>query len=109
MTDEVLVETRDNVLVMTINRPDARNAINRGVSLGIAEGVDRLDQEPGLSVGILTGAGGTFSSGMDLKGFLRGENPSLEGRGLGGIIESSPRKPPIGLIETNLSTNFVEF
>lgn len=95
----VLVEQRDNVLVITINRPDARNAINRDVSLGIAAAVDRLDEEAGLSVGVLTGAGGTFSSGMDLKGFLRGENPSLEGRGLGGIIEAPPRKPLIAAVE----------
>jgi enoyl-CoA hydratase len=99
VTDAVIVETRDNVLVITINRPDARNAVNGAVATGIAEALDRLDAETGLSVGVLTGAGGTFSSGMDLKGFLRGETPVVEGRGLAGLTESPPRKPLIAAVE----------
>lgn len=99
MTDAVGVETRDNVLVMTLNRPDARNAINADVAQGLAAALDRLDEEPALSVGVLTGAGGTFSSGMDLKGFLRGENPVVEGRGLGGLTQAPPRKPLIAAVE----------
>ena len=97
--DAVLVETRDNVLVITINRPDARNAVNGAVAAGVAAALDRLDAETGLSVGILTGAGGTFSSGMDLKGFLRGETPVVEGRGLAGLTQSPPRKPLIAAVE----------
>jgi enoyl-CoA hydratase len=97
--DAVLVDTRDNVLVITINRPDARNAVNGAVATGMAAALDRLDAETGLSVGVLTGAGGTFSSGMDLKGFLRGETPVVEGRGLAGLTEAPPRKPLIAAVE----------
>jgi enoyl-CoA hydratase len=99
VADAVLVETRDNVLVITINRPEARNAVNGAVATGVAAALDRLDAETALSVGVLTGAGGTFSSGMDLKGFLRGETPVVEGRGLAGLTEAPPRKPLIAAVE----------
>ena len=100
MTDEaVLTEERDGVLVITINRPEARNAINGDVARGIAAALDRLDGEDGLWVGVLTGGGGFFSSGMDLKGFLSGDVPIVEGRGLGGLTEKPPRKPLIAAIE----------
>jgi enoyl-CoA hydratase len=61
--------------------------------------MDRLDAEDDLRVGILTGAAGTFCSGMDLKGFLRGESPSIEGRGFGGIVQAPPKKPLIAAVE----------
>ena len=99
MADEVLVERRDGIQVITINRPEAKNAINGAVAAGIAAAVDELDASDELWVGVLTGAGGTFSAGMDLKAFLRGEVPSIEGRGLGGITERPPRKPLIGAVE----------
>ncbi len=99
MSDEVLVEQRDGVQIITINRPEAKNAINGAVAAGIAAAVDELDASDELWVGVLTGAGGTFSAGMDLKAFLRGEVPTIEGRGLGGITERPPRKPLIGAVE----------
>jgi enoyl-CoA hydratase len=99
VSDAVLVETRDNVLVITISRPEARNAVNGEVAQGVAAALDRLDAEPGLAVGILTGGGGTFSSGMDLKGFLRGETPVVEGRGLAGLTQAPPRTPLIAAVE----------
>ena len=99
MSDAVLVEARDNVLVITISRPEARNAVNGEVAQGVAAALDRLDAEAGLAVGILTGAGGTFSSGMDLKGFLRGETPVVEGRGLAGLTQAPPSTPLIAAVE----------
>ena len=96
---EVLVEQRDGVQIITINRPEAKNAINGAVAAGIAAAVDELDANDELRVGVLTGAGGTFSAGMDLKAFMRGEVPSIEGRGLGGITEAPPRKPLIAAVE----------
>ncbi|TYK43665.1 crotonase/enoyl-CoA hydratase family protein [Actinomadura decatromicini] len=99
MSDAVLTEERDGVLIITINRPESRNAINGAAGHGIAAAVDELDARKDLSVGILTGAGGTFSSGMDLKAFLAGESPVVEGRGLGGITERAPAKPLIAAIE----------
>src|SRR3954466_3601668 len=95
----VLTEERDGVLVITINRPDARNAINGDVARGVAAALDLLDGEDGLWVGVLTGSGGFFSSGMDLKGFLAGDVPIVEGRGLGGLTERPPRKPLVAAIE----------
>jgi enoyl-CoA hydratase len=94
----VLVEQRGRVLVITINRPQAKNAVNAAVSRGLADAMDRLDSEPALSVGVLTGAGGTFCSGMDLKAFARGENVAIEGRGMG-FTERPPAKPLIAAVE----------
>ncbi|MFI6361402.1 crotonase/enoyl-CoA hydratase family protein [Nocardia sp. NPDC050630] len=99
MSDEVLVERRRAVQVITINRPTAKNALNAGVAAGVAAAVDELDQSDELWAGVLTGAGGTFSSGMDLKAWLRGESPAIEGRGLCGITMTPPRKPLIAAVE----------
>ena len=94
----VLVEQRDRILIITINRPQAKNAVNAAVSRGLADAMDRLDAEDGLSVGILTGAGGSFCAGMDLKAFARGENVVVEGRGMG-FTERPPVKPLIAAVE----------
>jgi enoyl-CoA hydratase len=97
--DAVLVEHRNGIAIITINRPQARNAVNRAVTLGVAAAVDELDARPDLTVGILTGAGGSFSAGMDLKAFLAGEDVGLAGRGLAGICQRPPRKPMIAAVE----------
>lgn len=99
MSDEILLHDSDGILTITINRPAAKNAVNRAVAEGIARAVDLLDGRADLRVGILTGAGGTFCSGMDLKGFLSGELPVIEGRGFGGLVERPPEKPLIAAIE----------
>jgi enoyl-CoA hydratase len=99
MGNEVLVERRGAVQVIVINRPEARNALNRAVAVGIRDAVDELDGLDELRAGVLTGAGGTFSSGMDLKAFLSGEVPSFPGRGLCGITQTPPRKPLVGAAE----------
>jgi enoyl-CoA hydratase len=96
---EVLTEVDGNVLTVTINRPAARNAVNAAVAQGIAAALDRLDAEPDLRCAILTGAGGTFCSGMDLKAFLRGESPAVAGRGFGGMAEWTPQKPVIAAVD----------
>ena len=96
---EVLVEYEAGLVIITINRPEARNAVNRAVSVGVCAAVDELDARDDLRVGILTGAGGTFCSGMDLKAFLRGEVIRVEGRGLMGIVMTPPRKPLIAAVE----------
>ena len=99
MSEEVLTSEEDGILVVTINRPEAKNAMTKAAAEGIAAAMDRLDSDDTLRVGILTGAGGTFCSGMDLKGFLRGESPSIEGRGFGGIVQKPPQKPLIAAVE----------
>ena len=99
MSDEVLVERRGYVQLITINRPEAKNALNLAAATIIRDAVDELDESDDLRVGVLTGGGGTFSAGMDLKGFLRGESPSFEGRGLCGIGQTPPKKPLIAAVE----------
>ena len=96
---EVLVEYEEGLVIITINRPEARNAVNRAVSYGVCAAVDELDARDDLRVGILTGAGGTFCSGMDLKAFLRGEVTRVEGRGILGIAMTPPKKPLIAAVE----------
>jgi enoyl-CoA hydratase len=96
---KVLVEKEGAVLVITINRPAVRNAIDRETSEAIASAMDLLDSDDALSIGILTGSGNHFCSGMDLKAFLKGERVELEGRGLAGIAEKPPLKPLIAAVE----------
>jgi enoyl-CoA hydratase len=95
----VRVEADGDVLVVTIDRPEARNAVNLAVAEGIAAALDRLDGDDALRVGVLTGAGGTFCAGMDLKAFVAGERPHVEGRGFAGIVQRPPRKPLIAAVE----------
>jgi enoyl-CoA hydratase len=95
----VLTERRDRVLLITINRPQARNAVDLAVAEGIAAALDELDDDDALALGILTGAGGYFSAGMDLKAFADGRRPWVEGRGFAGIVRRAARKPLIAAIE----------
>ena len=76
MADEVLTERRGKVLVITLNRADQMNAINEPLSKGLVAAIDELDSDPGLSAGVLTGVGRAFCAGMDLKGFLAGDDVS---------------------------------
>lgn len=93
-------ERRGSTLVITIDRPAVRNAIDRATAHAIAAGLDELDHDATLRIGILTGAGGMFSSGMDLKAFAAtGERPQVEGRGLAGLTEAPPAKPLIAAVE----------
>ena len=99
MADVVFSTVEDGVAVLTINRPEARNAINGAVARSLAALADEMDARKDVSVIILTGAGGYFSSGMDLKGFLTGDLPNVPGRGFGGLVERPPVKPVIAAVE----------
>lgn len=100
MTDPaVTTDLQDGVLVITINRPAARNAINAETAAGISAALDRLDGEDEIRVGILTGAGNTFCAGMDLKAFVAGEVPTIGNYGFGGLAERDLRKPLIAAVE----------
>jgi enoyl-CoA hydratase len=99
VSDAVLSEARDGVLEITLNRPEARNAVNAAVAEGVAAALDRLDGDDALRAGILTGAGKAFCSGMDLKAFVAGERPYAEGRGFAGIAQRASEKPLIAAIE----------
>jgi len=99
MSEEVLVEKSDGVMVVTINRPEAKNAMNKSAAEAISAAMDDLEADDDVAVGILTGAGGTFCSGMDLKGFLKGESPFVEDRGFGGLSQWTPKKPLIAAVD----------
>ena len=79
--DPVLTERRDRIPIVTINRPEAKNAVTAAVSHALATAMDVPTRI--RARGILTGAGGSFCAGMDLKAFARGENVAVKGRGLG--------------------------
>jgi enoyl-CoA hydratase len=98
-TSAVLTERRDGVLLITLNRPDARNAVNGALAQGVAAALDDLDAFEDASVGVLTGAGQGFSSGMDLKAFTTGERPWVDDRGFAGITRRAAEKPLIAAIE----------
>jgi enoyl-CoA hydratase len=93
--DAVLTEQHGRVLLITLNRPDAMNAINGALANGLWNAVQRLNDDPGLTAGVLTGAGRGFSAGMDLKAFARGEDigPMMT------FIKNGSNKPLIGAIE----------
>jgi enoyl-CoA hydratase len=87
------------IALITIDRPEARNAINAAVALAIADATEQIDARPDIRVAILTGAGGTFCAGMDLKAFLRGENVKPRGRGFAGMTGARIDKPMIAAVE----------
>ncbi len=97
--DAVLIDRRDRVLVITLNRPDQRNAVNAALAAGLAAALDTLDADDALSIGVITGAGKGFCAGMDLKAFVAGESPHVPGRGFAGIAERSVAKPLIAAVE----------
>ncbi len=97
--DAVITERRGRILIITLNRPDQRNAVSAAVAEGVAAALDDLDGDAELSLGVLTGAGNGFCSGMDLKAFRAGERPHVPGRGFAGIVERAADKPLIAAIE----------
>ena len=99
MTELVLTEVADGVGVLTLNRPQARNAVDLATTEALAAALDDLDARDDVAVLVLTGAGGTFCAGMDLKAFARGERPRIEGRGFAGLTEAPPAKPLIAAVE----------
>ena len=99
MTDLVLVERRDAITVLTVNRPKARNAINLAAALAIEAALDEFEADDTARVLVLTGAGGTFSAGMDLVAASKGELPMTEVRGPLGIAAKPPVKPMISAVE----------
>ena len=97
--EPVLTERRGNVLLITLNRPEVRNAVNAALAAGLAGALEELDADESLSVGVLTGAGGFFCAGMDLGAFVKGESAWFGDRGFAGITQRSARKPLIAAIE----------
>ena len=97
--DPVLTQRRDSVLLITLNRPEARNAINTAMAEGVAAALDKLDADDALKAGVLTGAGRSFCAGMDLEAFVAGERPWVGDRGFAGIAQRASRKPLVAAVE----------
>jgi enoyl-CoA hydratase len=96
----VLVQDLGGVLHIELNRPHVRNAVDLDLARGLRAALDRLDADETLVVGVLSGAGGTFCAGMDLKAFsVTGEVPVLARGGFAGITAAPPRKPLVAAIE----------
>ena len=88
-----------HVLVLTLNRPQAKNSFNAALSQALSDALDQFEADPSLRVAVLTGAGGSFSAGMDLKALLKGEQSATPKRGGFGIMARPPEKPLIAAIE----------
>ncbi len=102
MTDNapsLLVERRGPLLIVTLNRPEARNAVDAATAAQMNAAMDVLDEDDSLFIGILTGSGGNFCTGGDLKAAARGERLSNDDRGLFGLFGRPPRKPLIAAVE----------
>src|SRR5690625_236584 len=99
MTQDVIITVDNGIQTITLNRPEARNAMTLAMAKQIAQALDELDNNDTINVSILTGAGGSFCAGMDLKRFLEGERPSIPGRGFGGLTARPPKKPLIAAVE----------
>jgi enoyl-CoA hydratase len=95
MTDAVLTEVRDRILLITLNRPDAMNAINADVARGLLDAIELLDRDDTLVAGVMTGAGRGFCAGMDLKAFAASGTP----QDIDAVFRGGSRKPMIAAIE----------
>jgi len=98
-SEALLSEKREHILVLTLNRPHAKNAFNAELSNALSDALDRYEEDNELRVCVLTGAGGSFSAGMDLKALLKGEKSFTKKRGGFGIMTLPPSKPIIAAIE----------
>ncbi|KAA1379884.1 crotonase/enoyl-CoA hydratase family protein [Aeromicrobium fastidiosum] len=102
MSGTIRLEVSDGIATITIDRPAVRNAIDKATADALAAAVDEVDARPDVVVAILTGAGGVFSAGMDLKAFsATGERPLHAERGAFGFVRKPPAKPVIAAIEGN--------
>ena len=100
MQTPVDIQVSEGIVQITLNRPERRNALSFEMAHTVSETLDELDARSDLQVAIITGAGGCFSSGMDIKDFAEsGRRPSLPGRGVLGLGEHSRRKPIIAAVE----------
>ncbi|KKD06682.1 enoyl-CoA hydratase [Streptomyces sp. WM6386] len=97
--EQVAVERENGVMVITIDRPAVRNAIDYDTAQALSAAFDELDATPSLSVAVITGSNGTFSAGMDLKAFAAGGKLPRSERGFAGIVRQPPRTPVIAAVE----------
>lgn len=89
----------DGVAIIAINRPEARNAVDRETALAVEAAVKQVNADPAIRCAVITGAGGNFCAGMDLKAFLRGEVVRLPDTGFAGVTQAALQKPFIAAVE----------
>ena len=95
MSQEIISETRGRVLLITLNRPEARNSVNSAMGNQLVAAIRQLDEDDDLSIGVLTGAGKGFSAGMDLKAFATEGPPE----GFSDFLIQGGSKPLIAAVE----------
>src|SRR5262245_48645463 len=98
-SQSILTERRGPVLIVTINRPHARNAFDSATALAMNDAMDLLEQQQDLFIGIITGADGTFCAGADLKEIASGAPRARAPRGGFGIFAQPPGKPLLAAVE----------
>lgn len=96
---EILLNVEDGVAVITLNRPEAKNAVNQALAQAMAKTLDEIEHRDDVRVVILTGAGGSFCAGMDLKAFVAGEKVVTDDKGFAGFVQAFVSKPVIAAIE----------
>jgi enoyl-CoA hydratase/carnithine racemase len=112
MADEVLYAVEGRMVVITLNRPEARNAINGAVATAMQEILHRFESDPEVWVAILTGAGNrAFSAGADLKAMAAGEGQLIETEegGFGGFVRFPRTKPVIAAVNGAALAGGTEF
>lgn len=93
-------ETRDRVAIITLNRPEARNAVSNELAVAIEEAVDRMEDDDQVWVGVLAANGPVFSAGADLKAVASGNaNLGTERGGFGGFVTRARTKPVIAAVD----------
>lgn len=95
----VVTERRQRVLLIELNRPASRNAVDLLGAELLAAALAQLDADPELHAAVISGRGGHFCSGQDLVAFLAGERAEIPGRGFAGLVEAPPQKPLIAAVE----------
>jgi enoyl-CoA hydratase len=99
MSQLIQTEITSGVMCIRLNRPQAKNAVNRAMALEIEGALRQLDESGDIRVGVVSGGGEIFCAGMDLKAFARGETPILEESGFAGLARAKRRKPLIAAVE----------
>jgi enoyl-CoA hydratase len=95
----VKYEIEGGVAVITLDRPEARNAVDGNTALAVERSIRDMEADESVRACVITGAGGNFCAGMDLRAFLRGEIVRLPGTGFAGVTQAKLTKPLVAAVE----------
>lgn len=101
MTSAVEVTREDHTLIVTLNRPEARNAVNGDITSGVEKAIDTLESDKTLWCAVLAGKGSAFCAGADLKELAAGNGASLSTKkgGFAGLVWRDRTKPLIAAVD----------